>query len=59
MDYKKLLLRLIDSGLLDAELVLDMLIKAISSDEIKDILRNNDMLDLVESFDKKDEDLYL
>tara|TARA_R100000315_G_C5200420_1_gene117773 strand:- start:620 stop:799 length:180 start_codon:yes stop_codon:yes gene_type:complete len=59
MDYKKLLLRLIDSGLLDAELVLDMLIKAISSDDIKDILSNNDMLDLVDSFDKKDEDLYL
>ena len=59
MDYKKLLSRLIDSGLLDAELVLDMLIKAISSDDIKDILSNNDMLDLVDSFDKKDEDLYL
>ncbi len=59
MDYKKLLLRLIDSGLLDAELVLDMLIKAISSDDIKDILRNNDMLDLVDSFEREDEDLYL
>tara|TARA_R100000458_G_C8199859_1_gene190734 strand:- start:479 stop:658 length:180 start_codon:yes stop_codon:yes gene_type:complete len=59
MDYKKLLSRLIDSGLLDAELVLDMLIKAISSDDIKDILRNNDMLDLVDSFEREDEDLYL
>jgi hypothetical protein len=59
MDYKKLLSRLIDSGLLDAELVLDMLIKAISSDDIKDILRNNGMLDLVESFEREDEDLYL
>ena len=55
LNYKAILFRLIDVGLLDVELVVEMLIKGTSSDEIKDILRANDMLDLVEDFVKNDE----
>jgi hypothetical protein len=55
LNYKAILFRLIDVGLLDVELVVDMLIKGTSSDEIKDILRANDMLDLVDDFAKNDE----
>jgi hypothetical protein len=55
LNYKTILFRLIDVGLLDVELVVDMLIKGTSSDEIKDIFRANDMLDLVEDFVKNDE----
>ena len=55
LNYKTILFRLIDVGLLDVELVVEMLIKGTSSDEIKDILRANDMLDLVDDFVKNDE----